>query len=393
MKLTRIVISISLFSLGTIFRQLTYFLLSVDTHRDNRHRIDTPALSQAKSYTEEPTQNYAITLKWNSTERPPREMFVDNNQVKPEAQFLIDFAIVGFAKAGTTTLGSWLHQHPQIKTNPHENFNFRNGPIAMTNSMYRNLPDSFDPWLKKGYRCPLDIVQPVMMRHIRNYYPSTKLIVTIRNPIEWFQSFYNYRLSSGEARFLKGTPNELIGSLKCCIRDPNYLSTSTGEMHKFLARLGKTPLSSNGEISLLAPFADEKSNVSKPDFNQHVPNPVFLLDMHQLGDTNETRSMQLRRDLTEYLNLDKLLSPIPHIRPNSNKEKSQNVTKIDLCEEQYLPVKTELLRISRASSVWIRSYFLDADGVHLSSREYLEEILRTWMSDPCTYKRRRLETK
>ena len=176
---------------------------------------------------------------------------------------------------------------------------------------------------------------------------------------------------------------QLIGSLECCIRDPNFLSTSTGEFHKYLARLGKTPLESDNEISLLAPFADKLANISKLDFNLNVSNPIFFLDTHQLGDKNETRSMTLRRDLQQYLGLEDNLAPIPHIRPKE-KNDSKNITKISLCEDQYLPVRTELMRISRAASTWIRNYFLKAQDVHVSSPDFLEEILESWMEDPCS---------
>ena len=207
---------VALISVAAIYRDLKHSLVFSRWQTHKAH-VEAPVSPQQFIEISDLTTKHnnstavAITqLEWNSTERPPRSMFVEDTQVKPEAQFLIDFAVVGFAKAGTTTLGTWLHNHPQIKMSPNENFGFRSGPLAMTNSMYRNLPENFDhSWLRKGYRCPMDVVQPVMVKHIRNFYPETKFIITVRHPFEWFESFYNYRLLAGELRFIKGTPNEV----------------------------------------------------------------------------------------------------------------------------------------------------------------------------------------
>jgi hypothetical protein len=205
----------------------------------------------------------------------------------------------------------------------------------------------------------------------------------VRHPVLWFESFYNYRLEQNELSLLKGTPNELIGELKNCrvCKLPMYLSTATGRFHQYLARLGKTALSDPEEMKLLEPFTPEQMDLVK---QPKLPNSVFFLDTSQLGDKNQTRSDMFRADLQQFLGLEEELSPVLHIRPSNKKtKKPANITRMDICDAEYNPVRSEMLRISRNASLWFRNYFLHSEEVFVSNRGYVEEILESWMVDPC----------
>jgi hypothetical protein len=41
------------------------------------------------------------------------------------------------------------------------------------------------------------------------------------------------------------------------------------------------------------------------------------------------------------------------------------------------------MEVGISASKWIRQYFLDQPDVIVSSRERFEEILLTWLEDPC----------
>lgn len=216
------------------------------------------------------------------------------------------------------------------------------------------------------------------------HFPNARLVVSVRHPVKWFESYYNYRLEQNELSILKGTPNELIGELKCKGCKQHFvLSTAKGEFHRFLARLHKTPLSSPEEIKLL-------SRNEKWETMTEIHNPIFFVEMSQLGDNNETRSGILRRDLQDFLGLKTafLENEIPKVRPTRNtiKDNPVNFTKIDICDEEHSPVRTELMHISRNASEWFRQYFLKSDEVFVSSREHLLEILKGWMEDPCQHR-------
>lgn len=221
---------------------------------------------------------------------------------------------------------------------------------------------------------------------LHKHFPDAKIIVTVRHPLLWFESYYNYRLEQNELMLLKGTPNELIGELTCRGCKMHFiLSTAKGRFHRYLARLHKTPLSDPDELQWLgSPHGQEKpplENMIK------INNPVFFMEMSQLGDSNETRSKQLRRDLQKFLGLKTEFhgNEIPKIRPSRAiiQKYPQNFTRVNLCEDEYLPVRTELMQTSRNASIWFRKYFLQSNEVFVSSREYLVEILEGWMEDPC----------
>jgi hypothetical protein len=179
---------------------------------------------------------------------------------------------------------------------------------------------------------------------------------------------------------LKGRPNELIGDQQCGRRicGPTFLSTSTGTFHKYLAALSKTPMESTEELDLLNPFLPKKF------IKVASPNPIFFLELSQLGDTNQTRAVQFRRDLQKFLDLDQELPPVPTVRPIDRRSNvKKNVTKIKICSDNHIPLRTELMKISRNASIWFRDFFLQSEDVIVSSQSYLEELLESWTVDPC----------
>jgi hypothetical protein len=328
----------------------------------------------------------------NATSKMPLETFLQNETTTPEAKFLLDFVVAGFPKCGTTTLGEWLSEHPEIKMQIGEQYHFSMSIQKSVRKLHNFLPENRTDRmrLKRGFRCPHHIQHPRGLKILREVYTEAKVIVSVRHPVLWFESFYNYRLEQNEGALLKGTPNELIGELTCrqC-KSPLYLSTATGAFHQYLARLQQTPLSDPKEMALLDPFTPERVKL-----RQHtgLPNSIFFLEISQLGDQNATRSEIFRKDLQQFLGLEQELPPIPHLRPrNKSTKKPANATKIDICEAQYDPVRTEMLHISQNASLWFRNFFFESEDVYSSSREYLEEILERWMVDPCIERRKRFE--
>ncbi len=286
---------------------------------------------------------------------------------------------------------------------------------------------------------------------LQEYFPNTKIIISVRHPVLWFESYYNYRLQQKEFSILKGTPNELIGELDCngC-QNSWILSTAKGRFHRYLARLLKTPLSDPTEMQLLGvPHRRDKLPLKQLS---KTKNPVFFMELTQLGDTDEVRSGQFRHDLQTFLGLETEfpVESLPHVHPgnvghptrhsrpgkvvhqrkeshrgkkvqqhqarnshpgnkvpqhqarNSHSGKkmpqhharnshpgkkvqhqARNNSTIDICNDEYFPVRQDLMDISRNASLWFRNYFLASDEVFVSSRDYLDQILEGWMIDPC----------
>jgi hypothetical protein len=229
-----------------------------------------------------------------------------------------------------------------------------------------------------GYRNPHDIQYPKVLAFHRNTCPRTKHIVTIRHPLLWFESFYNYR-NNGKGKWsIKDEPNKLMG--RVCNRNPAYVCADNGAFHRYLVKLGKTPLDDPGELELLSEFKDE--------FVRHPPtfeNPLFLVETSQLNDANATRDTQLRHDIQTYLGLKHPMPPIPHSNSMAAKLKAKPkraAKAFNICDPQYEPIHSKMMQVAKDASLWIRNYFLKSSSVTVSSPNHFEELLESWLIDP-----------
>ena len=189
--------------------------------------------------------------------------------------------------------------------------------------------------------------------------------------------------------------------------DTNCVGTGKGLFNVHLASLGKVlPLSSD----LRKRYPEFLSNVT------YMPNPIFLYDSDQLTDSNRTRSRQFRDDLLRLLGLypgnisinqtdgssihsqnqrnhkvldDILPDVIPRIKPDFShfsrrEQRRKDRFKVNLCQDQYAPIRNELIKNAQEASLWIRtSGFLSSPDVTVSSPEYFEALLKNWMVNPC----------
>jgi len=107
-------------------------------------------------------------------------------------QSLLDFAIVGFGKCGTSTLLQWFNLAPQIKCLPDENWELMlSRPDNLIRWLYHELPaDTRDVRYKRCYKNPADITQHHILQYYAKYWPKTKLIVSLRHPVRYFESLY-----------------------------------------------------------------------------------------------------------------------------------------------------------------------------------------------------------
>lgn len=88
---------------------------------------------------------------------PIRKMFMADGVPTNNTRLLLDFVIAGFAKCGTTALGSWFGSHPEIKIQKGEQYHYTGDIKKMVLSLFFNLPKSgpISPYeMKKGFRSP-----------------------------------------------------------------------------------------------------------------------------------------------------------------------------------------------------------------------------------------------
>lgn len=334
--------------------------------------------------------------------RPPLTSLIGSSgEVVGSVQSLLHYAVIGFGKAGTTSMMNWLNSHPELQTYPREIYDLMKGDVSTFVQRLYTLPKGF---YKRGYKSPADLGSVRAMKSIQRYFPETKLIVGLRHPVRWFESLYNFRLQNlGKHKDHESFPKplDLIGS--CSVRTRNTC-TAKGEFALHLRNLGKTLTTHNQRDSvtgkwLLTDF--EKSMYKAAGFDPvrtveaPLPNPVFIFEINQLSDSNATRAEAFRHDVETYLELQSPLADMIHHKPGKiwaeeELQALKDKLKINICDDEHIPVRQELMRISRLSSVWIREYLLDPETMtssktFVSSREHFIKLVADWMIDPCEF--------
>lgn len=340
--------------------------------------IGPPEISNETSRSSSASQRQPLSAILNET----------THQIVGDPQPLLDFAIIGFGKCGTSTLMSWLGQHPEIQCIQQEVWALiNNKPHTLIRRLYHELPDG---QFKRGYKCPADINGGEnVMRLFRTYWPKTKLIIGIRHPLDWFQSLYNFRIQNLNNGLPH--PNELIGK---CHKESKFTCTEMAHFAGKLLRLGKQNLPIPRPPTPLENILLRRKKRGGVFFNvssvEPIPNEVFLFDVAQLSDQNATRLEQFKRDLQAFLGLSAPMPAMPHYRPgkvihNATIQASKDAQKIqDLCAAEYRPLREELLQIAQHNGAWIRDSFLGAPGVHVSNPEYFHQLMTSWVEEnPC----------
>ena len=190
-----------------------------------------------------------------------------------------------------------------------------------------------------------------------------------------------------------------------CTKRTQGVCTFRGNFHLFLANMGKTNIANNPQEQLLIP--EEYRKAIKP-----IPlqGRIFLWEMTQLknddhrhsdNQTTTTNSaavlrhsnVQFRNDLQHFLRLEHALPEMIWVKPgfaHVNETIKAHITsqKIDICNDQYEQLRAVLLHQGTLAARWIRDYFLHADGVYVSQKEYFSQvILKRWGRDPCLDRR------
>jgi hypothetical protein len=330
------------------------------------------------------TNTTTTTTTTEISVRPPLRTLARNKKtIIGDVSFLLDFAILGFGKCGTTTMMYWLAEHPEIQAFTQEKYELMQGlPGLFAKKLYRDLPAGN---YKRGYKAPQDVRYIHVLQYFRNYFVNAKIMVGIRHPVTWFQSLYNFRVQNLTGNKTMPPPIHLIGA---CTPGTMQVCTSKGDFASGLFSLGKTNFPEPREPNQIEKviLSRRRNSINFTDI-PFVPNPVFLFELDQLGDTNATRVLQFRKDATDFLGLRQLLPDLPHHIPGKKRDdedqRQRDAMKINICDEKHRVVREELMILARQSSWWIRKVFLNSPTVLVSSREYFEEILQGWMKDPC----------
>ena len=184
-----------------------------------------------------------------------------------------------------------------------------------------------------------------------------------------------------------------------CTRRHQGLCTFRGNFHLFLANLGKTNILADPQQQALIPTEYRKMIKPVP-----LKGRIFLWDISQLKQDNpdgdaststeshqqhQHSNAQFREDLRQFLRLEEPLPEMIWVKPgftHSNATVKDQVAsqKIDICEDQYQQLRTVLTQQGALAAQWIRTYFLEAEGVFVSQKDYFSNVvLASWGRDPC----------
>jgi len=340
-----------------------------------------PAITAARTSAPAGPINFTI-------QRQPFDSFFTNGSEYQELNIdadkdgmVLDFAVIGYPKCGTTTMIANLGNIAPI-------------PAAdVCTPVYKTVWYAHKNWpreygrekLLRGVKCPSIIdgfsVGPPILKDFSKYLPRTRLIVGIRHPVLWYQSFYNmqagnnHKLPAADSTdFTVGCNKGNCGKGYCQMA--KLFCLNRARFHLGLAELGKTPLD-EAERELIPP------ELKVSDGNM-IRNKIFLYDMEQLGDMNTTRRERLWSDLGDFIGYP---DTIPHDKYKSSHGRGgarAERARINICDKRYDPIRAQLLVHGHQMSQWICPYFVkQGKDVYVSSQDYLCLLVEKYAEDPC----------
>lgn len=301
---------------------------------------------------------------------PALNTLVQGPNITADVQFMLDFAIIAHPKTATTFTMNWLASHDDmIQMYKREIHALQEGKPADLIRLLYDLKPGYQ--YKRGYKAPRDIVNAKVLEAMAKYFPQTRLVVGLRHPVLWFESFYNFRIRGG----VQMPPAEtLMGKVQ---KGWEGVSTDEAKFHMNLDNLRKTARNSEEELALLEGGKNKWLPASK--------NPVFLYETNQLHDTDKKRADLYLKDLQEFLGLPHALEPIADSPAGTiAHERPEGV--IDICDMKFRFIRAELMKSAVEASIWIREYFLESPDVTVSSPEHFKKLVEEWLIDPCHFR-------
>ena len=180
---------------------------------------------------------------------PLNELIATNGTIIGDISWMLDFAIIAFPKSGTTFMKDYLNQTSETYVYEREYCMKRHEDVGDFVREYYDLhvrynQPQYPKTIQFGLKCP-GVFYRADINLYAKYFHRTKFIIGLRHPVAWFESFYNYQVYRNVS--LPTNTSKLIGR---CI-DHKKVCTDRGRLHAALARLGKTPMLENEELSLL----------------------------------------------------------------------------------------------------------------------------------------------
>ena len=122
---------------------------------------------------------------------------------------LPDFFIIGVVRSGTTSMYHYLDEHPSIVKSAYDELGFFDDNFRLGWSWYKTLfPTTITKRIVKRKTgnfltfddTPFYVYNEDVAKKIKNYFPKTKLIIILRNPIDRAYSNYHLGVRMGDEK-------------------------------------------------------------------------------------------------------------------------------------------------------------------------------------------------
>jgi len=293
----------------------------------------------------------------------------------------IHFAIYGFPKTGTTTLLNALNRHPEIYMPSSEfcQLHQKGGERSWNNHLLKYSRESIQTISKQkcGIKCPAFVRLPSATEHLLQISNNARLIIGLRHPVKWFQSFYNYRVWEHFKYNMSNLetipkPFELMNGRKHW----RVVTTALARYEEYLMQLDKVTLTKEETYEMQNGTHFWPRRIVSNNYK------VFLYIDEQLKDKNKQRRLKLQFDLQLYLGLNRPIYDFGKMKSNSNQDWYKEY--IDICDTQYSKIRDELLQQTVKTTRWIKNKFIKSDDVYVSGKDFFLSTLDSFNEDPCT---------
>lgn len=426
-----ILLSVVMFLVGS-----RYLLLqrpsSISVHNDDAKNSKsttsikeeiTASLTATKSAA---SSNDTTTSSITTTTIPPLNHLLDNKgKVIADISWMLDFAIIGFPKSGTSFLKNYLNSTEETYVYHVEFCIKKSTDLTRFVEIYHDLHQTIAAQQQQqqqqqrrilfGLKCPGVLYRSYDLHIYKTYFPTTKFIIGLRHPVLWFESFYNYQMNRNVS--LPSSTSSLIGGCQ----HHQKVCTDRGRFHAALARLRKTPMVDGREVDLLfgtrynedettssnyinnSNSSSSSSNNNSSSFHQSrqqerflsssqtynqqqqeeedygFPNQLLLYEVRQLHQNDTSIRQEVSNTLRNYLNIQQTLPPIlsyKNVKPRA----------IDICDDVHASVRKLLVNHGMDASIWIKEYLWKKKknpSVVVADPVSFVRLLDSWSVDPC----------
>jgi hypothetical protein len=289
----------------------------------------------------------------------------------------LDFFIAGFPKCGTTSLLYAFKDNTETSVGEYEQCSIGDSNLSdgeAFDSLDAELSQlSQDPSVKRGIKCPVGISNAHALERLDLHSPEAKLLIGMRHPVEFFQSYYNYRITEIYDHSL---PVDTIPPVESLVGSSEWMgvSTDSARFELYLMQLAKTEMS----LAEFEEMAGRPHLAVKPNKFK-----VFLYTLSQMQDETVERKTSFREEMRGFLGLEKPLVEMEQQNKNHFVGEFAYKETIDICDARHDNLRALLVKQGEETQRWIRDHFILSHDVVVANKDHFLTMLDTWGHDPC----------